>query len=243
MTGYIKRAEDFMKLITDSADLEEEEKQMVIDNYWTHWSAVCKYAAEHERIHYEARKAAGLINEFGKRGSCESQQSEKWYFVTIRPKNHISFRDLEAKIHKLCKRKFIMEMKYVYEQKGESDETLGQGHHFHAILKTTIRSGGEVANNVLSTMGNICGSSGVDVSRSYNWEEHFQRYCGEHRSKDLHKEKTKEWDDKWRKLIGLQEVYHVSPKPSPVGDTNGVPIDGPEQKVTISHEPRIESWD
>lgn len=232
MTGYIARAEKFMTLLADTADLNEDEKQSVIDNYWTHWTAVCKYAAEHERIHMEARKEAGLINEKGP--STHKGKQPKWYFVTIRPNKH-SFEEFKERIEsRLLKRKIILDIKYCYEQKGMTDDTLGTGHHMHAIILSNQQSPGNLARELLSTMNGFCGSSGVKVQTSHNPEEHFERYCMNHGSEDGHKELTKEWDKKWRMIKGLQEVY-VSPKPSTVGD-NIETNRGPEQ-VVINHNP------
>lgn len=236
MTGYIARAEKFMTLLGDIYDLDKDEKQSIINNYWTHWTAVCKYAAEHERIHMEARKAAGLITT--KEPVSHKGKEPKWYFITIRP-NVQTFEKFKERIEsRLIKRTIFLEMKYVYEQTGESDETLGTGHHFHAIALSSQQSPSNLAREVLSTMNGFCGPSGVKVSRCHNPEEHFERYCSNHTSADGHKEVKKEWDKKWRLIKGLQEVYHVSPKPSTVGDNIVEPLAGPEQ-VVINHSPVI----
>lgn len=234
MAGYIARAEKNIKMIGDLDDgtLSKEEIQSVIDSNRLWWRAVCREAAILEQIHMEEREKLGLTNK--KEASTHKGKEAKWYFVTIRPNKH-TFEEFKERIEsRLLKRKIILDIKYCYEQKGMTDDTLGTGHHMHAIILSKQQSPGNLARELLSTMNGFCGSAGVKVQTSTNAEEHFERYCMNHGSEDGHKELTKEWDKKWRSMKGLQEFY-VSPKPSTVGDNNEN-TRGPEQ-VVINHSP------
>lgn len=227
----MRRAETYLK---DMALTDDEDRDQFIDNYWKHYETLCQIAAKMESIHLKHRIEAGVALPLNTDKIVTSCQKDKWFFVTIRP-NKKTFSEFKERIEsKVLIRKMILDIKYCYEQKGTTDETLGTGHHLHGIIKCpNYYTPGNLARDLLSSLNGFCGNSGVKVQTTKNPEEHFKRYYENHSSEDGHKEITKEWDYKWRNQLGLQDVY-ISPKPSTEGDI--LDIRGPEQAVVSIKE-------
>lgn len=236
MAGYIRRAEKYMQEIALSEDPE-----LYAEITWKHWKAVCDLAAKFEKIHMDSRIEAGIIPK--PENHSTSSLKDKWWFVTIRP-NKKTFEEFKERFEsRILPRKIIKEIKYCYEQKGTTDDTLGTGHHLHAIIRTAHwYTPGNLARDLLSSMNGFCGNAGIKVSLSKNPEEHFDRYCVNHKSEDGHKEITAVWDKKWRELIGLQDVY--TPALNQVREGGENTNSGPDgnAEVKFSNETVTVNW-
>lgn len=233
MAGYIARAEKFQRyqadlmLQVEEGVITEDEYNGSIDLFWKQFRSTMAIAAKMQKIHQEEMEKVGLINNDKKPGTYNPEK-EQWFAVTIRPKDELTVpynqntfqefkKDFEEKI---LPRTFVKECDYVFEQKGTSEEELGNKFHMHAIIKAPSRSKGNVARDITSSLKKWVGNAGVQVDVSYNAKEWIKRYCKEHKSADGHKEVTAEWDDKWRNKIGIEDYYEYNkepPKPSPLG--------------------------
>lgn len=70
--------------------------------------------------------------------TIKDNNGERWYFLTVRPPADIPFGIFRASCERYCdkwKHKWT-ECVYVYEQKGETEDTMGQGFHWHCRICT-----------------------------------------------------------------------------------------------------------
>lgn len=140
------------------------------------------------------------------------QPTKQAYFITIRPDcSKCSLLEFMCKVEEYLKRKCFLAYTLSYEQKGTSDETIGQGFHCHIVAEMKQRSKTEVIRDTISSWkkwideGKIA-SNCIQVDVTKNPDELVQNYLIEYKSDDDHKLPTKEWDDKWRSNIGIPYI-------------------------------------
>lgn len=133
-------------------------------------------------------------------------------FITIRPKEETQWIDFYPKIIQLMNRKIWKDFTLTFEQKGESDETLGKGFHVHIVATSSHRSKGELIRDICSTLNgknkdSMVMQNCIDVKKTTNPAEVIQNYLIDYISNDDHKIKTKIWDQKWRESLGLKPLF------------------------------------
>jgi hypothetical protein len=138
------------------------------------------------------------------------QPTDKRFFITIRPDDkRVSFELFRTKVLDYLSRKCFVGYTAQFEQKGVSEETLGEGFHVHIVAKMKQRSKPEVLRDTLSSWkgwieeGWIAGNC-IQVEISSNGEALIQNYLIEYKSDDEHKMLTLEWDEKWRQSNNLK---------------------------------------
>jgi len=160
------------------------------------------------------------------KGITEVEKLEKgWYFITIRPHPDLKFHKFKEFIEKLFKRKAFSEGFYVWEQKGTSKETMGEGFHIHAVVKQNSPSKGMgyVKEIIYSTMkkcevddsigaGNypiraLKTQKELDSVHHYTETEFFNKNTPE-------KEEAWNYDKPWRASVGLSSLYQVGERTS-----------------------------
>lgn len=135
------------------------------------------------------------------------------YFMTISPKTDvIDFHSFKKLATKFLQRKCFLEYTASYEQRGRSEETLGDGFHLHIVCKTSMSSKSELLRAAKSTFKHCTDDQCIDVKYCKNPSEVTQKYLIDYESKDEHKIGLKEWDDKWREREGLASLYEYHPK-------------------------------
>lgn len=141
------------------------------------------------------------------------QGQKQAYFITIRPDaSKISFKDFYNQVKHFVDRKCFKEFKLSFEQKGTSEETLGQGFHVHIVANMSQRSKGEVLRDTQSTFSNCTAPNCIQVLTTKNPQELVDKYLINYESDDQHKEITKSWDALWRQRNHLESLY-VTPLP------------------------------
>lgn len=144
-------------------------------------------------------------------GLIDYAPTKKTWFITIRPKcDAITFEAFKDKIMKFVARKCFLKWSLSFEQKGVSDDTLGNGFHCHIIAHMNQRSKGEVLRDTTSTFKDCTAANCIQVDLCKNPEALKQGYLLNYESEDGHKIVTKEWDDKWRSSLGLADIYEGS---------------------------------
>lgn len=137
----------------------------------------------------------------------------QWYFITIRPAcDKITFELFYNKIAKLTDRKCFKSFTASFEQKGTSQDTLGDGFHVHIVANTTHRSKGEVLRDLTSTFNKWINlkyitENNIDVKPSKTPQQIIQNYLIQYESEDGHKAPTKEWDTLWRNYNKIEPIY------------------------------------
>lgn len=132
----------------------------------------------------------------------------KYYFITVRPdSNLITFLDFKIMIEKMIKRKCFLLYNYSYEQKGITNETIGDGFHCHLVAQMTQRSKGEVLRDVISSFKNYASPNCIQVDICKNPTDVVDKYLLNYESADGHKVVTQESDALFRKKYSLENLY------------------------------------
>lgn len=129
------------------------------------------------------------------------------FAITVRPREETDFNLFYHLVQKLLQRKCFVDWTASFEQKGTSEDTLGSGFHVHIVATMTQKSKGEVARDVLSTVGACCEEQGVHVVLAKTPDAYIQNYLIDYNVDDGHKECTKAWDAMWREREGLLSLY------------------------------------
>lgn len=79
-----------------------------------------------------------LMNRFSGKIKTLKDNGDRWYFITVRPPPDTEWNKFRLDCESFCDKweKKWLECVYVYEQKGESEESLGQGFHWHMRIAT-----------------------------------------------------------------------------------------------------------
>lgn len=151
------------------------------------------------------------------RFSCLKQgrdpAKKNWFMITIRPDcNKVTFIMFKDKLLSFLDRKCFLRGSYSFEQKGESDDSLGHGFHVHIIVECTQIGKSQVLRDVLSSWNEwirngYISSNCIQVDKTINPDDLRKNYLIEYKSNDGHKEKTKNSDTRWRTLMGLEPIY------------------------------------
>lgn len=142
-----------------------------------------------------------------------STKEPAWYLITIRPDcRKVTFNDFYDMIERLMKRKFWLKWTLSFEQKGTTEETMGEGFHVHIVSETTHRSKGEVIRDLLSSFRKWINKEWIkeqciDVRLAKRPDEIIDKYLINYESEDGHKEKTFETDKLWRDALKLESTY------------------------------------
>lgn len=169
--------------------------------------------AKFDRVYRRAVRRMLMAREINEELGLTSSTVKQTYMITIRPEcKKISFDKFYKEISTLVKRKCFLDYQLSFEQKGMTLDTLGHGFHVHIVAHMTQKSKGQVLRDIKSSMG--CGKPNawiidncIQVDVCKNPEETVQNYLIDYKSKDNHKETTKEWDDIWRSNVGIKNIY------------------------------------
>lgn len=178
----------------------------------------------------DMRLGCRLMMTFREVAAEEGLTIDRQYFISVRPDtSKITFDAFYALTKKFLERKCFNTYELVFEQKGVTYETLGDGFHIHIIAKMRQRSRGEVLRDTQSTYKDCTAANCIEVDTIKTPQDmaRIKAYILEHKSQDGHKETTKEWDDIWRERLGLLQTYEGEMPPfaprlglsSPVGPT------------------------
>lgn len=117
------------------------------------------------------------------------------FFITVRPdEKKTTFQDFYAKVASFTKRQCFLSYTLSFEQKGTSDDTLGQGFHVHIVARMKQRSKGEVLRDTQNTFKHCAAANCIDVSLAPRPKELVQNYLVDYNANDGHKQETKQWD-------------------------------------------------
>lgn len=134
---------------------------------------------------------------------------ENWYSINVRPKPGVNAKDFIYLCHEFCKRKMFLHGEYCFEQKGESDETMGNGFHMHltAICKYAKA---KILTDTLSTFKNYAQPQGIKIFKIKTKADLERRNAylrGTKVGED--KQAALPFDVKWREALGLRDIYQV----------------------------------
>lgn len=149
-----------------------------------------------------------------------------WFFITIRPNKDVKFHEFHRFINDLFRRKCWTDGYYVWEQKGDTKETIGNGFHIHAIVRGSVLREGKVyyLNRILTVIKN----NGLDDKIADNCvdikpisdEGHLQILENYTNTKEFNKDDPKKeaswnFDREFRQSKELPDVIHIKPAACP----------------------------
>jgi len=125
--------------------------------------------------------------------------------VGIRPKEGTPFKEFHDKVILFVTAAlWDGECVFTFEQKGTSDDTLGQGFHAHIVGKSS-RTKSAIVKEAKRRFGAWCPEP--NVRKLTRVQEYIQDYFIDYKCDDHDKASTKEWDAKWRAANELLPLY------------------------------------
>lgn len=125
--------------------------------------------------------------------------------VGIRPKDGTPFQEFRDKIILFATAAlWDGETVFTFEQKGTSDDTLGQGFHAHIVGKSS-RPKSAILKEAKRRFGAWCPEP--NVRKLTRVQQYIQDYFVDYKCDDHDKACTQEWDAKWRLAQDLLPLY------------------------------------
>lgn len=187
-----KRTKDLM--LDDSKEQREIARKIATEMAWQQYEQDVETGLKAYAIFQEKLQAMGMSR-------------TNWYLITIRPPTAVDWNAFLERVKLLITRRCFREWTLSFEQKGTTEDTLGNGFHVHIVASVTQRSKGELLRDISSTMKGLIGSEGIDIEPTRNPGTIIQNYLIDYKSNDGHKELTHEWDTRWRLTMGLKATY------------------------------------
>jgi len=145
----------------------------------------------------------------------KSQTAEKhnndYVFVTINPNPDIDFATFRDKVEKYVKRNMFLDYRYVYEQRGATEEQAGKGYHAHVLLKRNLDY--KPSKIIVNTKNSFKGITQVNNPQILNIQiigKEFMLDKNEYITgvkTDEGKDEKQAVDKLWREQNNLQAVY------------------------------------
>lgn len=139
------------------------------------------------------------------------EHNNGYCFITINPSPEVTLTQLQEKVEKFVKRNMFEKYRYVYEQRGSTEENMGQGFHAHILLKRNLNY--KPSKISVNTKNTFKGITQVDNPQILNIQ-----HIGEDFAKDKDeyidgvktgegKDKKQQIDKIFRKKNNLESVY------------------------------------
>lgn len=138
------------------------------------------------------------------------KENKPWYFVTVSPRDDIELEDFRKKIDSITKWKILIKGYYVFEQRGDSEHTMGNGFHVHLLIEKYNIEYKRLIKRLEDTFKNYCGKpykNTINVVRKKT--EHAMETLDEYMMGDKQEDKeTKcDFDKLWRKENKIKDIY------------------------------------
>lgn len=90
------------------------------------------------------------------------KNNSAFMFITVRPTTETRFTLFQKLVEKAFTKKWINKYIYVYEQKGNSKDTIGDGFHIHALVDIPDnKPNSDIYREFRNTFKKVCGPKGV----------------------------------------------------------------------------------
>lgn len=97
-----------------------------------------------------------------KRGPYKEKQKKEYFFITLCPFNN-NIKDLINIMNRLLKRNHYFDFcSYVFEQRGDNNNNLGEGGHIHILCNKHIEKA-NMLKQLLSSIHKFCNKESIDV--------------------------------------------------------------------------------
>lgn len=160
--------------------------------------------AKHERT---VELGLRLMEDFKAR--CGTIEGSRWSLITVRPPHDTVFeqfkQDVDEYIDKWSSKWLTCE--YAFEQKGETEDTLGHGFHVHLLISTQTRN--YYKSHILKALKSkftYVSANCIQVDSVKNLDRAKAYIRGE---KEECKLTAVRYDNMWREQKGLQPIYVI----------------------------------
>lgn len=133
-----------------------------------------------------------------------------WLWLTINPNPKIPLHGFTQKVQNFVKRSLFSNYTYVYEQRGTTTATMGQGFHSHLLLQRNPNyPPSKVIKYSMNTFKSICNVKNFQIF-NYHWLKPPMlkdklRYILD--QKVVLKQDKQSYDKLWRKENNIQKYY------------------------------------
>lgn len=138
----------------------------------------------------------------------------EYMFITISPPQEISLSQSISYFHKFIKKTNFKEYLYVIEQRGETDLTVGHGHHYHFLVRTSYDRLSHLRRDTHNSFKNIINIDNPSINSIINFKNCKDITDVKNRisymtgvKQDVSKHIRQEYDVKFRKLNNLLPYY------------------------------------
>jgi hypothetical protein len=133
-----------------------------------------------------------------------------WYFITINPRDDVTIVDFMTKIFKITNWKIFKKGYYVYEQRGDSMDTIGKGFHCHILVEDYTIEYKRLITRLEASFKMICMQpykNTINVVRKK--PEHAKETLEEYMRGDKQDDKLDKvnYDKIWRRRNSIKEIY------------------------------------
>ncbi len=145
--------------------------------------------------------------------STASAKNNLWAFITINPKPDIKLKHFIKQVFKYLKRNIIKNYLMVFEQRGDSLKSIGQGFHSHILVERNLRCktrADKFFSFSSNTFKKVCNTKIKNCFYAYyissvQMEEKRKYLMGHKHDEKLNKVKM---DKIWRQAEQLEPYYH-----------------------------------
>lgn len=134
----------------------------------------------------------------------------EFYFVTINPRESVTFEQFQTKIDKYIKSKMHLGCTYVYHQRGKTEDTLGTGFHVHMITMNNGTPHGSFVQRTKNMLKTICDVNNMHCLNIKNAGVLNNRIVY---MRDDNDDEKRRLNKQWRSLHGIEDLYeskHIS---------------------------------
>jgi len=144
-----------------------------------------------------------------------AEKAQDFFLITINPKEEFwtgdKFNHLYNLALKLPNYKWVNEIYWFFEQRGETAEDMGKGVHIHFVLTKHKTERRRLIDNMTSCFGAVCGEPFVNTinvkNKKFEWlNDTLNEYLIEQK-KDSEKINKVETDAVWRKEKNIEKKY------------------------------------
>lgn len=151
-----------------------------------------------------------------KRKLGKDNDNTRHYMLTVRPPHNTNFETLKFSTESFVKKweSHWDNWEYAYEQKGETEDTLGYGCHVHIIISTTTPNyyPSHILKHAKSTWSYVAANCiQVDTLQNIPKAKEYIRGI----KSDESKKQACVMDIKWREKNGIQQLYEKSGQVQP----------------------------
>ncbi len=145
-----------------------------------------------------------------------AEKAQDFFLITINPKEEFwtgdKFNYLFNLALKLPNYKWVKEIYWFFEQRGETAEDMGKGVHIHFVLTKHKTERRRLIDNMTSCFGAVCGEPFINTinikNKRVEWlQDTLNEYLIEQK-KDSDKINKVETDAVWREEMTLKNMYY-----------------------------------